>query len=82
MTTLQLKLPDRLKAAAEARAVSAGYESVDAYIASLIEADEVAPVSDELEAELIKGLDSGPSVPITPEFVAELKRRVRTGRGA
>lgn len=80
MANLQLNLPDRLKAAAEERAAAGGYASVDSYIASLIEADELAPISDETEAELLKGLDSGPAVDITPEFLADLKRRARAGR--
>jgi hypothetical protein len=78
---LELDLPERLKAAAEARAAAAGYDSVDSYIASLIEADEVAPISGEMEAEILKGLDSGPAVDITPEFLADLKRRARAKRG-
>lgn len=81
MATLQLNLPERLKAAAEARAAAGGYESVDSYIASLIEADELAPISGETEAELLKGLESGPPVDITPEFLADLKRRARAKRG-
>lgn len=81
MANLALQLPDRLKAAAEARASAGGYESIDAYIASLIEADEIAPISDETEAELLRGLDSGRSIEVTPELLADLKRRARAGRG-
>jgi hypothetical protein len=81
MARLQLNLSDDLKAVAEKRAAAAGYESVEAYIASLIEADQTAPISDELEAELLKGLDSGPAEEITPEYLADLKRRVRGTRG-
>jgi hypothetical protein len=77
MATLQLNLPEHLKTAAEQRAAAAGYGSVDNYIASLIEADEIAPISDEMEAELLKGLDSGLAVDITPQFISDLKRRVR-----
>lgn len=81
MAHLQLNLPDRLKAAAEERAASGGYESVDDYIATLIEADRMAPISDDTEAELIKGLESGPCTEITPEFISQLKERVRGGHG-
>ena len=77
MATLELNLPEHLKAAAEARAVAAGYESVDDYIASLIEADEVAPISDAMEAELLRGLASGPAVEITPQFISDLRARAR-----
>ena len=81
MARLQVDLPERLKAAAEERASSAGYGSVDNYIASLIEADETAPISDEREAELIKGLQSEPTEEITPEFIDRIKRRARSNRG-
>ena len=80
MANIQLNLPERLKAAAEQRAASGGYASVDSYIASLIEADELAPITDEIEAELLKGLDSGPAAEVTREFLTELKRRARAGR--
>ncbi len=73
MATLQLNLPEQIKTAAEQRAAAGGYTSVDSYIASLIEADKIAPISDALEAELIKGLNSGPAVEITPELLADLK---------
>lgn len=81
MARLQLNLPDELQAAAEKRAVAGGYGTVDNYIASLIEADEIAPISDSLEAELLKGLDSGDSVEITSEFLSDLKSRARANRG-
>jgi antitoxin ParD1/3/4 len=77
MATLQVNLPDRIKAAAEAQAAAAGCASVDDYISSLIEADELPPVSSELEAQLLGGLDSGPAVQITPGFIAEIKRNAR-----
>ena len=77
MATLQVSLPDRIKAAAEAQAAAAGCASVDDYIASLIEADELPPVSGELESELLRGLDSGPAVQITREFIADVKRKSR-----
>jgi hypothetical protein len=80
MATLQLNLPEGLQAAAKARAIQAGYGTVDNYIASLIEADETAPISDAMEAELLKGIASGPAVEITATFLADLKRRARQGQ--
>jgi hypothetical protein len=77
MAMLQLNLPERLKAAAEERAAAAGYGSIDNYIASLIEADEASPISGEMEAEILKGMQSGPSVEITPQYLADLKQRAR-----
>ena len=81
MAILELNIPERLKVAATQRAAAAGYGSVDEYVASLIEADELSPISDETEADLLKGLDSGASVEITPQFLEDLKQRVRARRG-
>jgi len=78
MATLQVSLPERIKAAAEAQAAAAGCTSVDDYIVSLIEANELMPVSGELEAQLLRGLDSGPAVEITPDFIAGIKGRARS----
>jgi hypothetical protein len=80
MAVLQLQLPDRLKTLAETRAADAGFDSLDAYIASLIESDEAVPLSAELDAELIAGLDSGPAFEVTAGFWDDLKRRVRERR--
>ena len=77
MATLQVSLPDRIKAAAEVQAAAAGCKSVDDYIASLIEADELPPITGELESQLLSGLNSGPAVQITPELIADIKRKAR-----
>lgn len=77
MATLSLTLSERLKNTAAARAAAAGFASVDEYIVSLIEADELPPIAGELEAELLKGLDSGPSVPLTQQLIEDVKRRAR-----
>jgi len=79
MTVLQVSLPDEVKSAAEARAAAAGYRSIDAYIASLILADDLLPISAELESELLKGLNSGPAVEVTAAFLTDLKQRIRSG---
>ena len=81
MATLQVNVPEQIKAAAEPRAIAGGYKSLDSYIVSLIEADQIAPISDEMEAELLKGLDSGAPIDITPQFLADLKQRARAARG-
>jgi len=60
METVNISLPEHIKRIAEARASQAGYATVDAYVASLIEADEVVPLSKELEAEMLVGLASKP----------------------
>jgi hypothetical protein len=75
-----LNLPEGVKAQAEAQATAAGYTSLDQYICSLIQGDESEAVDGELEAELLRGLDSGPSVPLTPALLDEIKRRSKVDR--
>ncbi|HET6250321.1 MAG TPA: hypothetical protein VFE47_21710 [Tepidisphaeraceae bacterium] len=77
MAILQVTLSDPLKAAAEAQAAAAGCRSVDDYIVSLIRADELPPIMGELEREILRGLDSGPAVDVTPQLIDEIKRKAR-----
>ncbi len=84
MPTLQVNLPDRAAAAADARATDGGSVSVDEYLASLIEADVAVPVSAALERELVAGL-AGDAVSLSKADSDEkqqalLKRHGRTGQ--
>ena len=57
---MQITLSEQAEAAAQAQAADGGFPSVDAYLASLIEADAAVPVSAEVEAELLAGLAGAP----------------------
>ena len=71
-----MNLPDELQIIARARAAEQGFASVDAYVASLIEADRAVPVSEELEADVLAGLAS-PAREMTPAGWDEMRRRFR-----
>ena len=77
MTTLTVKIDESLKARAEAQAVEAGCANVDEYVTQLIRANAPEPMDRELEAEILRGLDSGPAVPLTPELLNQIKREAR-----
>jgi len=77
MATLTLNLAEEVKGRAEAQTSEAGFASVDDYIASLIQGDEAMAIDAELETELLRGLDSEPSVPLTPGLLNDIKRRAR-----
>lgn len=81
MSMLSVNLSDDLQALARARAAERGYASIDAYVASLIEADGTAPVSEELEAEILAGLAS-PAHEMTPADWDEMRRRFRASRAS
>jgi hypothetical protein len=55
MATISVTLADELKNCAETQAAEAGYPSIDAYLANLIESDTAIPVDAELEAHLVAG---------------------------
>lgn len=57
MPTFMISLPDDIKTIAEADASKAG-QTLEEYVTHLIIAHVDQPVSDEVEAELLKGLAS------------------------
>jgi hypothetical protein len=79
MSVLSVNLSDELQAVARTRAAERGYASVDAYVASLIEADGAWPVSGELEAEILAGLAS-PAREVASGDWDEMRRRFRASR--
>ena len=67
-------LPATFAEFVQAAAQAGGFETADAYVGALVEADQRRKELEHLEAELLKGLDSGPPVEYTPE-VALRKRQ-------
>ena len=72
-TTLNLSDEDRRRAMA--RAAELGYSTVEDYLLSLIHADTELPVSQELEDELLKSLQS-PGREFSPAVWEEKRRRL------
>jgi Arc/MetJ-type ribon-helix-helix transcriptional regulator len=78
MATFNVTLPDPLKARAEHLATAAGFESVDDYVANLLETvEEVVPLDPKIEALVLEGLNSGPSIPWTPELMKSIMENAR-----
>jgi hypothetical protein len=77
VATLLLNVADDVKARAEAQATEAGFASVDDYISSLIQGADAGPISGELEAELLRGIESGPSIQLTRELLDDIRDRAR-----
>lgn len=77
METLNIALPDSLRVFAQEQASKAGFGDVSQYISELIRADQRQASEASLEAEIIKGLRSGDSTPMTSDDWRELRERVR-----
>jgi len=82
MVTLNLQLPENLKQFAEKQATEEGFGDASQYLQHLVEKEAIRQEKlRHLEAELIKGLDSGPPIRITPQYWANLKQELQTKHG-
>ena len=82
--TLHLNISDDLKARLEARAAENGFDRLDAYVESLLEADigEDVLEDDDLEQLLLRRLDNSNTIEVTPAFVEQFKQQVAQRRSA
>ncbi len=75
MPMLQLTLSEAEQRDAERRAKELGFSNVEAYAQSLIAADVELPVSEELEAELLRAMKT-PLHEMTPADWNEKRQRL------
>ena len=80
MSTLQITLPESLQRFVLGRVTELGLDQPDQYIEQLLEEEQRRRLEEYYMEECRKGLESGPSIPITPEFwedlVAEIEQEV------
>ena len=79
MNTMNIAIPEQLKAFVQSQVERRGYSSVSEYVRDLIRGDQKQQTIANLEAEILKGLESGQSTPMTHEdwqaFRHEVRRR-------
>lgn len=82
--TLHLNISDDLKARLETRAAENGFDRLDEYVESLLEADTGKDIvgDHELEQLLLRRLDNPATIELTPVFVEEFKQQVAHRRSA
>lgn len=74
---MNVALPDSLKEFVHKRVADGGYSTVSEYIRELIRTDQKALARAQLEAELMKGIQSGPSTDMTPDDWEQLRTKLR-----
>lgn len=93
MVSLNIQLPEELRARVAARAAESGHSSVEQYVEALLRADADPSAEDpgapehlrfgteqDVEAMLLSRLDKGGTVEATPEFWEALRQRIRQSR--
>ena len=76
MTTMNISLPDEMKAFVETEMAHEGYASASEYLRALIRDAQKRRAKRELEAKFREALESGPATPMTREDWDELERHV------
>ena len=77
MATLNISLPDTMKAFVEAEVAEGGYNTTSEYFRALVRQAQDQKARAQLEALLLEGLSSGEATPMTPEDWEDIRREVR-----
>ena len=86
MTSMNISLPEPLRAWVEAQVKGGRYGNVSEYVRELIRRDQERQAKERLEQLLLEGMKSGPATSMTRENWAELRaevaKRLAPRRGA
>jgi len=74
---MNIAIPEQLKAFVQSQVERRGYSSVSEYVRDLIRGDQEQQTIANLEAEILKGLESGQSTPMTQEDWQAIRHEVR-----
>ena len=76
MTTLNISLPDSMRAYIDQKVSEGGYSTASEYIRQLVREDQKEAAQERLELLLMEGIESGPSREMTDEDWEQLRNRV------
>jgi antitoxin ParD1/3/4 len=77
METMNVALPKAMKVFVQTQVAERGYSSASEYIRELIRTDQNERVWDALEKEILKGLQSGKSSPMTAKDWKTIRQEIR-----
>ncbi len=85
MTTLNISLPESMRAFINEQVAKGGYSTASEYISHLIRQDQKRAEQIKLEAMVLEGLDSGEPIEVTDKWwknkTTELVERLRKNNG-
>jgi len=76
METMNIALPKSMKVFVQAQVTDRGYSSASEYIRDLIRADHDERAWTALETEILKGLKSGKSTPMTADDWKAIRKEI------
>lgn len=77
MATVNISLPDSMKAFVEEKVVEGGYNTTSEYFRALVREAQDRKAKTRLEVLLLEGLHSGEATPMTEQDWDEVRREVR-----
>ncbi|HZO91652.1 MAG TPA: type II toxin-antitoxin system ParD family antitoxin [Chthonomonadaceae bacterium] len=77
MATMNISLPDTMKAFVEAEVAEGGYNTASEYFRALVREAQERKARVRLEALLLEGLQSGAATPMTEDDWEDIRREVR-----
>ena len=81
MTTLNVSLPDAMKAFIESQVQTGQYASASDYIRALVREAQKRQAAEELEARLLAAVESNDFREVTPELFDRLRSRIHQRPG-
>jgi antitoxin ParD1/3/4 len=76
MTTLNISLPEPMRAYVDAQVAQGGFSTASEYIRQLVREDQKRAAKERLESLLMEGVESGPASEMTAADWDELRQRV------
>ncbi len=76
MNTMNIALPEAMKQFVREQVQRGGYSSASEYIRDLIRSDQRERAREALEQEILKGLESGKSTPMTAKDWADIRAEI------
>ncbi|MEH1848912.1 MAG: type II toxin-antitoxin system ParD family antitoxin [Nostoc sp.] len=77
MTSINISLPDSMRAYVEQQVASGGYSSASEYFRELVRQDQKRKANERLEAMLLEGLNSGTVTEMTVQDWDDIRQAVR-----
>lgn len=76
MTTLNISLPDSMRAFIDEQIAQGGYSTASEYIRDLIRQAQKRAAQEKLDSLLLEGLESGEPIEVTDEWWQEKQKRL------